>query len=142
MFSPYFGGSDDDSASQVLKVSATANTTTTSTTPTPLNTMTFTGPPPPAGTYLAFFVSFIVAASYDHAFAQMYIDNAAIAEYVTEATGREATTLGSNPVFNPVVLIGYITLNGAQVPNIRWWSNAGAQVTCHQRSFHLLRVGG
>ena len=139
MFSPYFGGDGGSGVGgDVISATSTVNTTTTSTTPVALNAMTLT---PAAGTYMVFFSTYTVCNTYDHVFVQLYIDNTSIPAEVREGTGREATTLGTNPVFNPTAIIAPVTVNGAQAVNIRWWTNSGATGTCHHRSLHLLRIG-
>lgn len=123
---------------ETYSITSAANTTTTSATPVALNAMTLT---PPAGTYIAFFSTYTVQSAFDHTFLQLYIDAVAVADTLREATGRAATTLGSNPIFNPSAIITVVTVNGSQAINMRWWTS-GATATCHQRALVLLRVGG
>lgn len=129
-------GGTSNSALDYYSVTATANTTTTSATPVALNAMTLT---PPAGTYFVFFSTYTVQSAFDHTFLQLYIDAVAEAATLKQATGREATTLGTNPIFNPSAIISVVTVNGSQAINIRWWTS-GATATCHQRELHVLRI--
>lgn len=118
------------------EAAASADTTTTSTTDVLMNAMTLT---PVAGTYLAFFSTYVDHSAQSVAVSvSIYVGGVQDAESVRAPVPR-FNALGANSLSPCVATNALVTVNGSQAIEARWKTASGT-ATAHQRTLNIIRV--